>query len=85
MFEEGGFNTTSEERSNWQQNMKYIDSERTDLHDKLIGQYNKIAQYINNKYQKNFNLMDLKTDREIIKFWAEDIIKSIEKEESDKK
>jgi hypothetical protein len=48
--------------------MKYIDSERTDLHDKLIGQYNKITQYINDKYGKNFNLMDLKADREIVRF-----------------
>lgn len=85
MFEEGSFNTTSEERSSWQQDMKYIDSERTDLHDKLIGQYNKITQYINDKYGKNFNLMDLKADREIVRFWAEDIIKSIEKEESSQK
>jgi hypothetical protein len=30
-------------------------------------------------------LMDLKADREIVRFWAEDIIKSIEKEESSQK
>lgn len=83
--EEGQLNTTAEDRANWQQTMHYIDMERTDLHNKLIGQYNKIVNILNKTPENNFSLMDIKSDRKIVRFWAKDIIKQIEKDENTSK